>query len=152
MSLKRKAPLVRKTPLRSKSRLARSRLRSVSKSLSRKLRTEYAPASKAFLADPRHAYCEICLCLSLDRHLTKVREWTGNGTLDDWSDLLKIGAKLTPSSEVHHRNGRTASLLADSRFFIASDRRHREWPHENPRVARLLGLLAPASEWNVVPR
>lgn len=61
---------------------------------------------------------------------------------------------LTPmaATEVHHARGRVGSLLIDTRFFVPSCRPCREWPHENPKEARALGVLAGPAEWNTPPK
>jgi len=51
------------------------------------------------------------------------------------------------ATEVHHARGRNGKLLFDTRYFIASCRGHRMWPHDNPKRARGLGLLAHAKDW-----
>jgi len=53
------------------------------------------------------------------------------------------------STEVHHIRGRNGPLLWDTRFFAATCRSHRMWPHDNPIEARAVGLLASGSEWGV---
>lgn len=59
--------------------------------------------------------------------------------------------KPNPSTEIHHARGRIGRLLNDERFFVASCRECREWPHEHPREAREMGVLAEATDWNVFP-
>lgn len=56
-----------------------------------------------------------------------------------------------PSSEVHHLRGRNGRLLCDTRFFAPSCRAHREFPHQNPALARELGLLSSPADWGVYP-
>lgn len=53
------------------------------------------------------------------------------------------------ATEVHHIRGRNGSLLCDLRGFIPSCRACREWPHENPKEARALGVFGEAWEWGV---
>lgn len=73
---------------------------------------DYWVVQRAFLK--KHPWCEIC---------------------------LTRGRKVRKSTEVHHINGRNGKRLLDTRFFKASCRPCRMWPHENPREARALGLL-----------
>lgn len=104
------------------SPLKRTPLKKVSRSQSSRL-AKYRPIAQSFLA--KHPACEICLARDQ-------------------------GAR--PSTEVHHSRGRNGALLFDARFFVASCRGCREWPHEHPREARALGILAEPRDWNVVPR
>lgn len=129
----KRTPLRRKTPLRRMSQKAYARafvngipkprkpLKKVSKSQSRRLR-EYYAVRNAYLAE--HPACAICLLLD------------------------QVPA---PAVEVHHTRGRAGRLLADARFFAPSCRKCRDVPHDNPRWAREVGLLAPAAQWNVYP-
>lgn len=55
-------------------------------------------------------------------------------------------------TETHHTRGRVASLLYDVRFFLLLCRDCHAHVHDHPAWARERGLLAPSSEWNVVPR
>lgn len=121
----------RKTPMKRKkgdnwkrsSHLKKTPLKKVSKSQRRRL-AEYQPEQRAYLR--LHPDCEICIARGI--HPPR------------------------PATEVHHARGRAGKLISDSRFFKASCRYCREWPHENPREARALGVLAEASNWNVSPR
>lgn len=62
------------------------------------------------------------------------------------------GMTPAPATETHHIRGRIGKLLRDQRFWCASCRGCREWPHENPREARELGVLAEPKDWNTSPR
>lgn len=56
------------------------------------------------------------------------------------------------ANQLHHLRGRAGRLLCDVRFFAGVCAPCHHWIHfENPTEARELGLLAPASEWNVFP-
>lgn len=142
--MKRSTPLRRKTPLRSKkplwmcSKRAKSKLRptepvfwkrpkkpmrKVSKAKQKRLREEYYPAHREFLSKPENRFCGIC--------------------------LAKGQNPPNRSTEVHHVRGRAGTLLSDPRGFIPSCYPCRKVPHDNPRWAREVGILAPAHLWNV---
>lgn len=91
----------------------------------RRRNAEYYAVRAEWLRRPENATCSICPCR---------------------------GLRPMAATEVHHSRGRANGLLCDTRFFIASCRDCREWPHANARLARELGLLAPASEWNTPPK
>jgi hypothetical protein len=97
--------------------MRRKPLRKVSKSQARRL-SKYYPIAAAFLAT--HPACAICL----------VR-----------------GQSARPATEVHHIRGRSGPLLFDTRFFCASCRACRLWPHDHKKEARALGVLAERNEW-----
>ena len=98
-------------------------LKKISKSRREKMKTYFA-VSRDFL--DRNPDCQICIVL---------REHGEN---------IVVNA----STETHHKFGRAGSLLADERGLVACCRNHREWPHDNPRLAREWGLLGGAAEWN----
>lgn len=134
-ALKRRTPLRRKRPIFARTKNPKSRpiafapkprkpLRKVSKAKAKKLRDLYFPTRNKFLKENPH--CAICVI----REIIPPRRAT----------------------EVHHIRGRAGSLLWDTRFFSSSCRACREWPHENATLARELGILAEAKDWNVVPR
>lgn len=102
----------------------RKTLNKQSKGKAREMRLYYEEL-KEWLQLPKNAACAICLCL---------------------------GNVPRPATECHHQRGRNKGLLRDQRFWIPSCRGCREVPHSRPAWAREMGLLAPAAEWNVVPR
>lgn len=128
--------LKRNTPLRAKKEwelkakperkkftdLKKTPLKKVSKSQRRRL-SEYYPLQHAFLKE--NPACMICA----------VR-----------------GIAPRRATEVHHIRGRAGSLLTDRRFWASSCRACRDFPHDNPRRARELGILAEACDWNVPVR
>lgn len=59
---------------------------------------------------------------------------------------------LVRGTETHHSRGRNGALLFDVRFFLLLCHSCHEHVHAHPAWARERGLLAPSSEWNVVPR
>lgn len=120
-----KTPKDHKTAFRRQKPLKRKPLKKISASKAKKLRNEYFPALKEWLTRPENQFCAICLTLGLTPNV---------------------------ATENHHRRGRAGRLLMDQRFWTPCCRSHREWPHENPRQARELGLLAEVGEWNVSPR
>lgn len=66
--------------------------------------------------------------------------------------LICMAREIEPPrqpTEVHHKFGRNGPLLFDRRGFIPSCRACREWPHDNGKTARTLGLLGEAHEWGV---
>jgi len=85
----------------------------------------YYEEVRVWLNEPAHRACAICLCL---------------------------GETPRASTEVHHSRGRIGRLLRYQPFWIPSCRPCREIPHNRPAWAREVGLLCPASEWNVFPR
>ncbi len=116
-----RAPLRRKPPCKPRKPLGapmrRTPLRKVSKSQARRI-AKYRPIAHGFLL--AHPICGICL----------VR-----------------GGEVRPSTEIHHIRGRNGPLLFDTRFFCASCRACRLWPHDNKEEARKLGVLAERGEW-----
>jgi hypothetical protein len=122
----------------------------VSKKRAKQVKT-YLGVHRRFLALPENRYCLICLCRSLNASVAEVRPSTLL-PVDEGDRLFQLSnAKLSPSTEVHHRRGRVGRLLSYSPEFIPSCRPCREWPHSLPKDARRLGLLAPPDEWNVFP-
>ncbi len=85
----------------------------------------YSRVSKAFLAMPENHRCAICIVRGI------------------------VPPNL--STETHHFAGRIGRLLCYVPYFIPSCFPCREWPHQNARQARELGVLAPAPQWNVYP-
>lgn len=65
---------------------------------------------------------------------------------------LTRGINPAPAVQIHHARGRIGKLLRDERFWIGTCAECHDWIHQNARAARELGLLAPASEFNVYPR
>lgn len=94
-------------------------LKKISKSQRNRLKDYYQIRNEYLLQFPA---CAICLC----RGLTPA-----------------------PATEVHHMFGRNGSLLTDTRGFVSSCRGCREWPHDNAREARALGILGEPWEWGV---
>ncbi len=62
------------------------------------------------------------------------------------------GCGQNRGSELHHFRGRIGANLYDLRFFKWLCNPCHTAVHEHPAWARANGLLAPSSEWNVVPR
>lgn len=127
--LKRKTPLNRGSSIERKFKFRkppkpRKPLKKISKSRRNALSSKYNPARVEFLR--QNPFCQIC---------------PAKGT-----------GRPNRATEVHHMRGRAGSLLWDSRFFCASCRECREWPHENTVLARQYGVLCEPREWNVVPR
>lgn len=98
--------------------MKRKPLKKASKAQRTRLKRYYAIRND-FLARPENADCLIC---------TRRRE---NGE----------NIPLNRSTEVHHRASRTGIKLCDEIDFIPSCFDCRLWPHENPKIARELGLL-----------
>lgn len=98
---------------------------------------------------PENHWCAVCLCRSVNlpwRQLKLSLVLHGEEYV-----RRTLSGTLRRAREVHHYRGRIGRLLCDVRFFIATCRACREWPHENTVEARALELLAPGSEWNVFP-
>lgn len=173
-TLRRAKPLERRKPLRAKRPFwARSKspkkhkayvetkpkpqMRKVSRALEKRVRTEYNPAVRAYLALPGNEYCHICIAWStgmtreeilaaIEKHLKNKLRLSIEHL---WTQFQLSGAVLTPATENHHVFGRTgARLLSDSRGFCASCRGCRERPHQNAARARDLGLVAKPQHWN----
>lgn len=51
------------------------------------------------------------------------------------------------SNDIHHKRGRTGSLLSDERYFMAMCRLHHDWCHQWPDQARRHGWTAPVGQW-----
>jgi hypothetical protein len=64
---------------------------------------------------------------------------------------LARGLSSRPATEVHHIRGRSPKLLCDTLFFCPSCFQCRSWPHDNPRQAREVGILAEANDWKRSP-
>lgn len=62
-----------------------------------------------------------------------------------------LKGRQVPATECHHVRGRAGSLLFDTRFMMASCRSCRLTPHQNPKWAREVGILAEACDWGKVP-
>jgi hypothetical protein len=107
----------------------RKPLKKISRSKRQRLRSYYA-VQEEFLSRPENSSCGVCI---------RLRE-RGENIL------------LQPATECHHMRGRAGSLLTDERYFLPCCRGHREWIHEHPRLSREMGILAPASEWNIPVR
>lgn len=109
--------------------LKRSPLAKRSKGLKSNL-ARYKKVAGEFLCRPENHWCICC---------TIRREVLGERILRRYA------------VEVHHWAGRIGRLLCYVPYFKAFCRECREWPHNNARLARKLGLLAPASKWEVFP-
>ncbi len=96
-------------------------MRKISKKKEKVLRTQYYPAQKDFLA--RNPVCIICLSRGI--------------------------SPPNPATEIHHIFGRAGANLTDERGWASSCYGCRQWPHENPRQARELGVLGESRHWNV---
>jgi hypothetical protein len=57
-----------------------------------------------------------------------------------------------PMEDCHHIRGKLGPLLMDQRFWTPVCRFHHWWIGAHPAVARALGLLPPAGEWNTLPK
>lgn len=113
-------------------RNGRTKKRKPLKKISRSQRTRsraYFALTAAFLERPENQHCQICVR----------RREAGE-------DIL-----LHQATEVHHRRGRIGRLLTHEPEFVPSCFECRQWPHQHPRKARELGLLAPVAQWNVFP-
>lgn len=102
------------------------------KKLSRALRSRlkvYFTLTTEFLLRPENALCLIC----------QVRREHGENIL------------IQPATEVHHFRGRRGRLLCWVPGFRPSCRGCRDFPHDNKKQARELGLLAPAVLYDVFP-
>lgn len=108
--------------------LKRTRLRRVAKSRAAELKIYYESAP-AFFSEPENEFCRICVVLKAD------------------SDDIQV----QPATERHHHRGRIGRLLNWRPGQMPSCRSHREWPHQNQKRARKLGLLAPAHLFNTFP-
>lgn len=65
---------------------------------------------------------------------------------------MKLGKPhARASKEIHHARGRIRRLLVDTRFWIAICRECHDYLHDHPATGRRLGLIAPATEYNVYP-
>lgn len=113
---------------RRQSGLRRTKIKRVSKGLKAE-QAKYFKLSAAFLAQPENRFCIICI----------VRREHGENILINFA------------TEVHHFAGRIKRLLCYVPYFKPSCRHCRDWPHENKSKARLWGLLAPITKWNVFP-
>lgn len=126
-------------------------MRKMSKAMKRRHDEDYGPARVKFLR--QFARCELCIGASLGIPLEEIREITHGEHAERAGAILEVmGARWRSSTEVHHQRGRTGRLLADTRYFIASCRGCREWPHENQKRARLLNLLSGPNDWMVYDR
>lgn len=106
----------------------RVRLKRASKGLKAE-QAKYRRLSAKFLAMPENKWCEIC----------ERRRGAGE-------NIVRHDA-----TETHHYAGRIGRLLCYVPYFIASCWHCRLWPHQNPKRARELRLLAPSSQWNQFP-
>lgn len=65
--------------------------------------------------------------------------------------MLCAVCRFNPPTQCRHRRGRIGRLLLDKRFWLpVCDKCHKDI-HDDPQWARMNGLLAPASEFNVYP-
>lgn len=103
-------------------------LRSASKGLKAE-QAKYRKVSAIFLSKPENFLCHIC----------KVRREHGENIL------------INGSTEIHHYALRAGKLLCYVPYFMASCFRCREFPHQNKKRARELGLLAPAHLCGIYP-
>ena len=93
----------------------------------RKRNAEYRLIREQFLRE--HPWCEAC---------SQIYGLTG-----------KRG--LHPANDVHHRQGRAASLLTDVSKFLSVCRTAHIWIDANRDKARELGLLCKRGDWNKQP-
>ena len=64
----------------------------------------------------------------------------------------RVNGCKRPTADVHHSRGRLGPLLMDQRFWTPACRRCHDWIRDHTAEARALGLLAPAGEWNTMPK
>lgn len=57
-----------------------------------------------------------------------------------------------PTRDVHHSRGRLGPLLLDETFWIPVCGECHDYIHNNIAVARALGLICAAGQWNSVPK
>lgn len=164
-SLKRKTALKRTSCLRSKCPKDRKKafsnfgkkktlkpskkLRQCSKKRAKRLRTEYYPIHKEFLARPENRYCWICIGRSIGATRLQVREIMLGERADDV--LWNSGAAMVKATEIHHHSGRRGRLLAYEPLFVASCVGCREWPHTQLKEARELDFIAQRAKYDVFP-
>lgn len=128
-TLKRRVSLRDSYRYKKRTPLKRTPLRRVSKGLAAEQR-KYRKIEAKFLAQPENKWCICC---------TIRREKLGENILRN------------QATEIHHWAGRIGRLLCYVPYFRAFCFRCRSWPHDHPKLARELGLLAPARLWNVFP-
>ena len=58
----------------------------------------------------------------------------------------------TPSTEIHHQNGRSGDNLLNTDTWVALCRSCHRWIHDHPALAREGGWLAEKGEWNKQPK
>lgn len=105
------------------------RLKSASKGLKAET-AKYRKFSADFLARPENTWC---VCCTLRR------------------EKLSENIIRNQATEIHHVRGRIGRLLCWLPGFRAFCNSCRNWPHDHPSKARELGLLSPASLWNIYP-
>lgn len=89
----------------------------------------YYPLQREFLARPENQWCAIC----------QARRDAGENI------------QVNIATEVHHWAGRTGRLLCYVPYFRPSCFFCRTWPHDHKRRAREIGVLAPATLYDVFP-
>jgi hypothetical protein len=108
--------------------LSRTRLKKMSKGHRAEL-AKYRKLETKFLSDPVNKWC---ICCTIRR--------------EHGENICRNQA-----TEIHHWAGRIGRLLCYVPYFRAFCNRCRTWPHDYPKLARELGLLAPANLWNAFP-
>ena len=80
------------------------------------------------------------------------REWLALERNSRCAVCLGLGEVPAPATEVHHKFGRIGKLLRYQPGWIPCCVNHRETPHLRRKWAMEMGLIAPAAEWNTVPK
>lgn len=93
-------------------------------------RAKYRKVSAVFLARPENKWC---ICCTLRR------------------EVLQENITRNQATVIHHWAGRIGRLLCYVPYFKAFCSGCPPWPHEHPKEARELNLLAPAHLWEVFP-
>lgn len=82
----------------------------------------YKAIRKLYLA--KHPFCECCRL------------------------IFGFDVEAREATSLHHQKGRAGWLLVDCRWFKSTCSDCHRFIHENPTIARSLGLLAKAGNWN----
>ncbi len=83
------------------------------------------------------------------RYRTRVKAWLAG---KECAMCPKNSRPAAPATECHHYRGRIKGLLLMEKFWIPLCRECHKWTHDFPLFARRTGWLAPAGEWNTIPK
>lgn len=130
----KRSPLTRKTPLKAKPSLKRSRLNPVSDKR-KVINREYLKRRAEYLT--AHPYCQATIRV-IGLNEAEIISAHGN-----YINALGNVDRIPLATDIHHTAGRIGENLLNQKTWLAVSRNVHRWIHDHPSKARQIGLLAP---------